>query len=57
MLVHAWMSASEMVAACGLSLKRSSTWTYSVYSAGNERLFTGTMPSIKTWLRREGYVA
>lgn len=56
-LVHAWMSASEMVAACGLSLRRSSTWTYSVYSPGNERLFTGTMPSIKTWLRKEGYVA
>ena len=56
-LVHAWMSATEMIAACGLTLRRASTWTYSVYGPGKERLFTGTMPSIKTWLRREGYVA
>lgn len=56
-LVHAWMSATEMTGACGLTLRRASTWTYSVYNAANEKLFSGTMTSIKTWLRKEGYVA
>lgn len=56
-LVHAWMSTREMIAACGLTLRRASTETYSVYDATNEKLFTGTMTGIKTWLRREGYVA
>lgn len=65
-LVHAWMSTTEMVAACGLRLRRAhrvkltaraSDWTYSVHAGSNEKLFTGTMRDIKTWLRREGYVA
>jgi uncharacterized protein (DUF2147 family) len=51
------MSATEMTSACGLTLRRASTWTYSVYNAANEKLFSGTMTSIKTWLRKEGYVA
>lgn len=65
-LVHAWMSTAEMATACGLTLRRarrvaltsrSSDWTYSVHDGSSEKLFTGTMRDIKTWLRREGYVA
>jgi hypothetical protein len=60
------MSTTDMVTACGLTLRRAgrkavsprtSLWTYSVHSAVGEELFTGTMRDIKTWLRREGYVA
>jgi hypothetical protein len=50
------MSATEMVAACGLTMRRASTWTYSIYTSTGEKLFTGSMPSIKTWLRKERYV-
>jgi hypothetical protein len=56
-LVHAWMSTTEMIAACGLQMRQSTTWTYSVFdTASKQKLFTGTMQGIKTWLRREGYV-
>lgn len=56
-LVHAWMSTTEMTKACGLKLRKASTWTYSVYNDANEKLFTGSMTGIKAWLRKEGYVA
>ena len=55
-LVHAWMSTTEMLKACGLTFRRSSIWTYSVFDAANQKLFTGSMPGIKAWLRRERYV-
>jgi len=55
-IAHAWMSVHDMVKACGFTLRRSSTWTYSVFSASTEKLFTGTMPMIKRWLRNNGHV-
>lgn len=52
------MSVTEMVAACGLTLRRASPRTYSVHNNNSrEKLFTGTVSSIKDWLRKEGYVA
>lgn len=56
-LVHARMSAAEMVAACGFKMSRASTWTYHVRSAAGETLYTGTLRGVKAWLRKEGYVA
>ena len=55
-IVNAWMSAMEMVKACGLTLRRSTMWTYSIYSPSGEQLHTSTMTGIKAWLRREKYV-
>ena len=56
-LVHAWMSAAAMVTACGLRLAKATAFTYRVLSPANEVLFTGNIPGIKRWLRREGWVA
>ena len=55
-IAHAWMSTTEMIKACGLTLRRSTTWTYSVFDAANQKLFTGSMSGIKSWLRKERYV-